>query len=42
MTVPIHESAIETVQQLADSGTLWAATHVAWIFSIDHINEVLN
>lgn len=40
MTIPLYEPAIETVQQLIDSNTIWAAPHVAWIYSINQINEV--
>lgn len=34
MTIPQFESAIETVDQLANSDVTWGATHDAWIFSI--------
>ncbi|RZF49007.1 hypothetical protein LSTR_LSTR014536 [Laodelphax striatellus] len=34
LTLHRHEAAIETVQDLVDSGLQWGATHDAWIFSI--------
>ncbi|XP_039275904.1 glutamate receptor ionotropic, delta-2-like [Nilaparvata lugens] len=34
LTLHRHEAAIETVQDLVDSGLEWGATHDAWIFSI--------
>lgn len=34
LTIPRFEKAIDTVEELAASGTEWGSTHDAWIFSI--------
>lgn len=39
MTVPQYGNAIDTVQDLADSDLEWAATHDAWIFSIQQATQ---
>lgn len=41
MTVPRYEGAINTVQELVDSGIQWGATSIAWIMSIMDAEEVI-
>ncbi|XP_044265394.1 uncharacterized protein LOC123011819 [Tribolium madens] len=39
MTIPTYENAINTVEDLANSGLDWGATQDAWIMSIQHTEE---